>query len=44
MENYAKVYNEVLIKEKPSVQTKYSLHEIQIVEMPDLSENPAAKV
>ena len=35
MENYAKVYNEVLIKEKPSVQTKYSLYEIQIAELPN---------
>lgn len=40
MENFAKVYNEVLIKEVPSILTKYALCEIQIAELPNLEEAP----
>ena len=40
MENFAKVYNEVLINEIPSVITKYALCELQIAELPNLEDNP----
>lgn len=40
MENFAKVYNEVLIKELPSVVTKYALCELQIAELPNLEDCP----
>ena len=40
MESFSKVYNEVLIKEIPSVITKYALCELQIAELPNLADNP----